>query len=532
MVLSRGKYFPAKFYVLESIHEFESVKDFLPAPITDDEELLELYWFTLRLAFKNAKAPENHEEMVANYQDSAFNQNLFLWDSAFISRFLSPFSEFLPGIKTLDNFYHRQLDDGLIPREFDKATGKDYSKWVNPENLPLNSFFHNHYVYRGINDVTASTNRYFPDLGRTPKVKPFYTLDNLNHPILSYAEYNHYLHTKDKARLAVVHEPLHRYYLALRDQIRHQSGLYVTDWASMDNSPRNKRLFIGVDISSEMVLFARMMALIYRELGLSENVKRIEFYDNEVVALSSLINDFLWDDETGFYYDLDQDLKQIRIKTIAGFWPLIAKICDTEQAKKLASKIQDRSCFNRIHPIPSLSADEEGFKSDGGYWSGGVWAPTNLMVTDGLEIYGMHKLAKEIALKHLSAVMKVYLKTGTIWESYPADALTSGDSDKGDYVGWTGIGPILYFLQYHIGLKADATNNKLIWEIDSDREHSGCRNYAFLGKKAGLKACKCVDGYQIEVITTDTFDLEISINERHKLIQISGNAKFHIPVES
>ena len=50
--------------------------------------------------------------------------------------------------------------------------------------------------------------------------------------------------------------PLVWQYRAMRDLLRHQNGLYVTDWASMDNNPRNKYLGCGVDISCEMVLFA------------------------------------------------------------------------------------------------------------------------------------------------------------------------------------------------------------------------------------------------------------------------------------
>ena len=45
---------------------------------------------------------------------------------------------------------------------------------------------------------------------------------------------------------------------------------------------------------------------------------------------------------------------------------------------------------------------------------------------------------------------------------------TPGKPAKGDFVGWTGIVPILYFLEYGIGLKADAPNNRLTWALTSD----------------------------------------------------------------
>ena len=53
-------------------------------------------------------------------------------------------------------------------------------------------------------------------------------------------------------------------------------------------------------------------------------------------------------------------------------------------------------------------------------------APTNTMVIRGLEKYGYNKLAKEIALKHLDLISKIYKETGTIWENYAPDTITPG----------------------------------------------------------------------------------------------------------
>ena len=47
-----------------------------------------------------------------------------------------------------------------------------------------------------------------------------------------------------------------------------------------------------------------------------------------------------------------------------------------------------------------------------------------------------------------------------------------------DMVGWSGIGPILYFLEYGIGFTPDAPHNTLHWTIRSD-QRSGCERYRF-----------------------------------------------------
>ncbi len=54
----------------------------------------------------------------------------------------------------------------------------------------------------------------------------------------------------------MVLEPLYHYHEAMKYHLRHQNGLYITDWASMDNSPRNKHLGLAVDTSCEMAMFA------------------------------------------------------------------------------------------------------------------------------------------------------------------------------------------------------------------------------------------------------------------------------------
>ncbi|MEI8374341.1 MAG: trehalase family glycosidase [Planctomycetota bacterium] len=75
----------------------------------------------------------------------------------------------------------------------------------------------------------------------------------------------------------------------------------------------------------------------------------------------------------------------------------------------------------------------------------------NTMVIRGLERYGKHDLAREIALEQLRMVGEVFRTTGTVWENYAPDATKPGKPAKGDFVGWTGIVPILYFLEFGIG---------------------------------------------------------------------------------
>lgn len=517
----RGQYFTPNIQQKQT-YDFGHVKHLLPEPILDHPNLIDMYWFTVQCAFRNAKNVIQPTLLVADYQDSAFNQNIFLWDSVFISRFLTYFNDFLPGIRTLDNFYARQHTTGLIPREIHKLTGEDFPKWLNPLNLPLHSYFHRRYRYRGLNHVQSNDLIRYYNLQRQPKESCPYTLDALNHPILGYAEYQHYVHTGDIKRLTRIHDALYHHYDALYEHLRHQSNLFVTDWASMDNSTRNDKLFLGIDISSEMVMFAKDLMKIYTILQDDAFDQRINRLKSDIDQITFAIQHYMWDPKTNFYYDLDEDLHRINIKTIAGFWPLLAGICTMEQAEHLTKWLQDPHTFYRLNVIPCLAADEKGYDPRGGYWRGGVWASTNLMVTDGLEKYGKHSLAKHLALKYLDAIGQVYQTTRTLWELYPADEISKGDSDHADFVGWTGIGPIHYLIQYRIGLKADAINRTLSWQIDTTQHRVGINRFRFFDCQADLLATIEDDHIRIDINTRDRFQCTIAFEDHSYTYHIVG----------
>src|SRR5690606_14779869 len=109
--------------------------------------------------------------------------------------------------------------------------------------------------------------------------------------------------------------------------------------------------------------------------------------------------------------------------------------------------------------------------------------------------------AREIALNHLDNVVKVFTKTGTIWENYPPDFVSAGQNDRGDFVGWSGLGPILYLIEFKIGLKANALKGLVEWTIADEAKPGGCENYWFFGKTASFYAAKVDGALQIKIIT-------------------------------
>lgn len=481
----QGLYFAKKQYQPQPLPRWADTRGLLPAPVLDEHpEWVRMYWRTWELAFRNFHEPAPGSPYVSQFIDAAFNDNIFLWDTVFMTLFCNYGHGLVPGIGSLDNFYARQHEDGEICREINRTTGVD-AFWTNPEGKVL---FSRWGWNSGQPNLPADRDAPVEYRGRpAPQPAPVLTLDALNHPLLAWAELESLRVTGDRARLATVYPPLVRYYGALEKYLRQGNGLYLTDWASMDNSPRNPFLHgggCGVDISSEMVLFARNLATIATLLDRREEAAR---WNREAGALADLINRHMWDPERQFYFDLALDGTRIPVKTVAAFWTLLAGVAQPGQVRGLVAQLNNPDTFNRVHRVPTLAADERGYNREGGYWSGSVWAATTTMVIRGLEQNAQPELAREIALGSLGVMGRVFEETGTIWENYAPDAPKPGIPAKPDFVGFSGVGPIVYLLEFAIGLKPDATRNELVWDLRS-AQRTGCERYRFNGHLVSLLA--------------------------------------------
>jgi hypothetical protein len=519
-----GRYFSKKKYLPASpLPRFEELKDKLPAPIYDAEPIwVDVYWKAWELGFRNFYEPTAANGFVSRFIDAAFSKNIFLWDTCFMTMFCNYAHPLIPGICSLDNFYCKQYPDGEISREIQRDTGEEYPPWLNRENAPLFSRW-------GYRERKAVPVKYVDRAAPTPN--PAVTLDALDHPIMAWAEMESYRITGDQARLELVWEPLKRYFLALQKYLLQGNGLFMTDWASMDNSPRNPWLEgggTGVDVSSEMVLFAHDMARMARILGRHSETA---WFEGEAASTARQINRLMWDDARRFYFDLSVDGKRGPSRTIAAYWTLLARVAGRSQAVALVQELKNPQTFGRRNAVATCSASEADFNPHGGYWRGAVWPPTTTMVIRGLENYGYRDLAREIAFNHLRLVGAVFKNTGTIWENYAPDADEPGKPAKKDFVGWSGIGPIMYLLEYGVGLEPDAGSNQLLWRIPG-KFRVGCERFRFNGHVVSLVAEPGKDRanrMSVRVDSDSEFRLHLQFGRKTKMAQIvAGTHKFSL----
>lgn len=421
---------------------FEEAEEILPAPVWDGhEQEIEMYWDAWRIAVGNIRQPQDGSGFVSPYLDIAYNGNIFMWDASFMMLFARYGYRYFPFQKSLDNFYAKQHQDGFICREI-RADGSDCFERYDP----------------------TSTG---PDL-------------------LPWVELEYYRRFGDIERLHRVFPALCAYAQWWKLNRTWPDGTYWTSgWGSgMDNMPRVPEGYNPIFSNGHMVwLDANLQQLLVDESLLQigfyiERWQEIEDMEDEMKFLRKYVNDYLWDDNTGFLHDRYADGSLCPVKGVGAFWALQTDVLDKSRLDRLVSHLSDTSEFMRPHRVPSLSADHPKYNANGRYWQGGVWPGTNYMVIDGLWKHGYHDLAYEVASNHYNAVFKVWQDTGTFWEYYAPEEITPGFMARKDFVGWTGLPPIAVFIEYILGIRSDWSEGRIEWDIRNLERH-GIERYPF-----------------------------------------------------
>jgi hypothetical protein len=241
--------------------------------------------------------------------------------------------------------------------------------------------------------------------------------------------YNYYTSNRDKDGDGLCEWGAHAVLESVRDAA-------VAVWDEV-GWPTN---FEGLDVNCMLVKEAKSLAEMAEELGYKKEAAQ---WRQNALTRQKLINETMWDEATGFYYNADKadndftfnnpdDLKR---EEIIGFLPLWAGVANKEQAKRLVEKLTDPDKFWRKYGVPSLAADDPYYNPKG-YWNGPVWVEWDFLIVDGLLQYGYRKEAKEIVLRVATNMAEQLKKDHQFWEFYSPDDQWAGYHRQ--YI-WAGI---------------------------------------------------------------------------------------------
>ncbi len=159
-----------------------------------------------------------------------------------------------------------------------------------------------------------------------------------------------------------------------------------------------------------------------------------ERYQAEYERVRALVDERLWNEKEGFYYDRHWDGRFSKHKAASNFFPLIARIPDERKARRMLQHLLDPRQFWGDYVIPSISRDDPAFQArDQQYWRGTIWPPTNYLVYQGLKAYGFDVVASEFASKSAELFLRSWKSFRLCPENF--DSLT-GEAGGQRYQSW------------------------------------------------------------------------------------------------
>ena len=226
-------------------------------------------------------------------------------------------------------------------------------------------------------------------------------------------------------------------------------------------------------------------------------------YLQEYEEMKALINEKLWNEREGFYFDRNWDGSFSPRKAASNFYPLVAMIPDTRRASLLVRHLLNPKEFWGEYILPSISRDDPLFKEQQ-YWRGTIWPPTNYLVYQGLKAYGFDAVATEYAQKSLSLFMRSWQNFQLCPENFDS---RTGEAGGQRYQSW---GPLFALIAVEEYLDFTPWEGFRFGILDPEQKGK-LRRLSIQGRH-----------YQVEVSSAET---KLSEEER-EIVRASGGAVF------
>jgi neutral trehalase len=440
-----------------------------------DQDFVDIYdktWAWIEDCWNDEGVKNGIEGKFFSYQDSpAVHQT----DAIFSSFFLVYSNRIYQAHSTLDLFYNRQEPNGAIRCAYDISTNTPSVDRENPEGLGI--------------------------------------------PLFAWAEYNIYHKSGNKKRVKDTLPVLSKYSSWIDSVFKKPNGLYKTPLCAtgMINLPRGDACY-PMDFNTMMAVNMLYMSALADIL----NDKETSFqYKRQYFSLKTRINSLMYNQADGFYYDICKNEKQVPIKTIAGFWPLLAEIPNGEKAERIIAKLTDPKFFGTPHPFPSLSVSEKDFDENGRGYRGSVYPHLVFMVVKGLERYQRWDIARESAIRHVYFMLDSMSPDGNhhrgnLWEAYlptkegPAKWPGKTAFPRPQYLTYDALSIICLTIENIVGLSISLPRKTVDWVIPN-LEIMGVENLSLKNNMITILSNKSGRGWEIQMESEKLYYFTINI---------------------
>ncbi len=185
----------------------------------------------------------------------------------------------------------------------------------------------------------------------------------------------------------------------------------------------------AVDINVYMTLEYKAFAELCRHAG---DASLSDEYEKKAAQQTELIEKFLWDEDSGIYFNRDPKLgRPVEILSWTSLCPVMAGLAPVERAMSVIEKYMLNSDhFLRPTGIASLAHSDRLYNQAyrGLYgramvsnWQGPMWVLPNVLAVRGLLHYGLKDEAKDVSNRVLDTMTRALDQIGTLTENYDAE---------------------------------------------------------------------------------------------------------------
>jgi hypothetical protein len=279
-------------------------------------------------------------------------------------------------------------------------------------------------------------------------------------PLFSYESLEISRSANDPSFLADAYaagQTLHGFWTSQRDT--GQNGL--SEWGSLAESLRGTGSAVyrdvappealeEVDLNCMLVMEEKSLSAMATALGKAGDAA---MWQDAADARAARINAVMWDDATGFYYNVTRDKEtfdyakpgDLKRMEISGFLPLWAGIVPYDRLSPLLAHLSDPSAFLRTYGLATLSAQDPAYAprvSGCCGWNGPVSVPWTYLVVRGLLDAGQGPLASQITQSVVAGVSAQLTRTHQFRSAYDPDRRDAENAGLPNYV-WSSMAALM-----------------------------------------------------------------------------------------
>jgi Mannosylglycerate hydrolase MGH1-like glycoside hydrolase domain len=213
----------------------------------------------------------------------------------------------------------------------------------------------------------------------------------------------------------------------------------------------------GVALNTLLVKDASTLALMADALGLTADASD---WRGRARSRAALINDTMWDEETGFYYHVDRDTNtfdhttpaDLKRMEIAGLLPLWGGFVPADRLDILLDHLSDPASFWREGGVPGLAANDPYYSPEADRccrWRGPMMVHWQWLLMRGLVSAGADDLAVELTRRVLEAVRIPLSDVHQFRELYNPDDLHAPNHSLPNYL-WSTLVALMMMETDHL----------------------------------------------------------------------------------